>query len=846
MLRRGTLLIVALMALGSSAIGGDTSPDAERAAHKAFETRIRPILAARCFKCHSDEKQSGNLRLDHKSFMLTGGDSGPAIVPGKPAESLLVEAVTYESLEMPPSGKLPADEIALLTEWIASGAYWPEGEAATATRSAEPERITDADRAYWAFQPPRALPAPDVTAADEAVRKAHGRPSSWVVNEVDRFVLAGLAKAGLSPSREAEKSALLRRVTQDLTGLPPTGAELDAFLSDESAESYATVVDRLLASPRFGEHQARQWLDLVRYAESDGYKQDDYRPTAWRYRDYVVKSFNDDKPYDRFVAEQLAGDEIDPGNPDALVATGFYRHGIYEYNQRDVRGQWRDMLYDITDTVGDVFLATSIGCAKCHDHKFDPVLQKDYFRLQAFFSGLSFRDQELPASAYDAEFMAATERWHAATAEIRQRIEQFRRERYPDVSAKALAVFDKEFRAVWNKPPGERRPEDEPIIALMKLQVDGAAEGFAAKLKGQDKEDWKKLQEELARFEHLKPKQHPQARMVSEFGPAAPAVFIPDKQRQGAVEPGFLSVIDPEPADIPPQPAGAITSGRRTALARWLTSPNHPLTARIIVNRVWQSHFGKGLVSTPSDFGRLGDPPSHPELLDWLAVKLVENGWSLKWLHRQILLSSTYRQAADGDDAAGRSEGDRLASARGLEIDPQNRLLWHAPVRRLSGEQIRDAALAVSGEIDLAPGGEGTEIAANRRSVYTKVIRNKRDPLLDVFDFPERFASVSERNTTTSPTQSLYMINGDWMLARAAKLAERLMQEAPGGEDSRFRLAYRLALARDASVAEIERGVNFIYERRGNAEGIDLTKADAALVDFCHVLLNSSEFLYTD
>jgi len=830
----------------SSALG--ETPDAERdaARRKAFETHIRPLLAARCFKCHGDEKQSGNLRLDAKASMLTGGDSGAALVPGKPQESLIIDAINYETLEMPPSGKLPPEEIALLTEWVASGGYWPEGDAPGPAKTAPVERITDADRAYWAYQPPKAVTPPDVSQADASVAKAQGLQRSWARNPVDAFVLEKLSEAGIAPSAEAEKVALLRRVTQDVIGLPPTPAELDAFLSDESPEAYEKVVDRLLRSPRFGEHQARQWLDLVRYAESDGYKQDDYRPTAWRYRDYVVKSFNDDKPYDRFITEQLAGDEIDPNNPEALVATGFFRHGIYEYNQRDVRGQWRDMLNDITDCVGDVFLATSVGCARCHDHKFDAVLQKDYFRLQAFFSGLSFQDHDLPAAAYDADFTKSMQGWMEATADVRQRIEEFKAARYTDASTKALQIFDKEFRAIWNKPDAERRPEDEPIIALMRLQVDGAAEGFAAKLKGKDKEDWKKLQEELATFDGLKPKQQPQARTVSEFGPTAPVVFIPDKQRMGPVDPGFLSVIDPEPARIPAPAEDSPTSGRRSILARWLTQPDHPLTSRIVVNRIWQSHFGKGLVATPSDFGRLGDAPSHPGLLDWLAVKLVSNGWSLKSIHREILLSATYRQAAFSADDEGAPKGMTPAMVKAQELDPQNRLVWHAPVRRLGGEQIRDAALAVAGQLDERAGGEGTDIQEMRRSIYTKVVRNKRDPLLDVFDFPERFSSVGERNTTTSPTQSLFMVNGDWMLDRAKALAERLVREAPGGEDSRVRLAYRLAIARDATVSELERAVNFIYERRGEAGPAELAKVDAALVDFCHVLLNSNEFLYVD
>ncbi|MBX3442849.1 MAG: PSD1 domain-containing protein [Planctomyces sp.] len=838
------LLVPALMSAGRASepvpqvVADEVDLSAEQV--RFFESQIRPLLAERCFKCHGPDKQNGGLRLDARSGALHGGETGPAVVPGRPDESLLVEAIEYRSLEMPPSGRLPDDEIALLTGWIAAGAVWPDtGELPIRASSGE---LTDADRSYWAFQPPLAAEPPDVAESAAALRAAGVGYDDWSRGPIDQFVLATLRDAGLAPSPAADRITLLRRVHQDLTGLPPTPDDVDRFLSDETPEAYARVVDGLLASPRYGEHQARLWLDLVRYAESDGYKQDTYRPTAWRYRDYVIQSFNDDKPYDRFLAEQIAGDELEPDNPEARIATGFYRNGIYEYNQRDARGQWRDQLNDVTETFGDVFLAMSVGCARCHDHKFDPILQTDYYRLQAFFAGLSFYDGPFVSREDQRAHVEALQAWLDATADVRARIGEFTRDRYAGIEKAAIGKFSPDLQALWHRPVEERVPGDEQIIELLRLQVQEEINNFPKTLKGEALERWDALHAELAAFDSLKPQDLPATRLATEIGPAAPAVMVPDRPRLGPQPPGFLSVLDSAQADVVPLPQSPGTTGRRAALAQWLTSPEHPLTARIIVNRIWQMHFGRGLVATSSDFGRLSEPPTHPELLDALAVQLKDGGWRLKSLHREIVLSATYRQAGvAGQDA--QSPRLRLAS----QVDPENRWLWRAPLRRLAAEQIRDAALLVSGELDLAAGGEGGDHAGVRRSIYTKVIRNRRDPLQDVFDYPERIASVAERHVTTTPTQALLMANGDWVAQRAERFASRIVRDVPGGDDSRVRRAYQLAYGRSPTAVELERAAAYLFEEgRQTDPEREEPAIPAALVDLCHVLLNSSEFVYID
>lgn len=765
---------------------------------KFFEEHIRPLLVTQCVKCHGADKQSGDLRLDSRAGLLLGGESGPSVTPGKPEESLLIEAINYASYEMPPDGKLPDEQIALLTKWVELGAPWP-GEMAAAPVRAPGSKLTEADRNYWCFQPLQ-HPTPPVVAGDD-----------WSRTDVDRFLFARLQEAQLAPQAEADRLTLIRRATQIVTGLPPTLAEIDHFLSDDSPAAYETLIDRLLDSPRRGEHLAQFWLDLVRYAESDGYKADYYRPDAWRYRDYVVRAFNTDKPYDLFVMEQLAGDELNPHDPDALAATGYLRNGIYEYNQRDAETQWKTMLEDITDTTADAFLALGMGCAKCHDHKFDPILQADYFQLQAFFSNIGPRDgTPLATPAELAAHQAQLAAWEAATQEIRAEIAALETPHLQRLEADAVKAFIPELQAIWRKPAQDRSAYERQIAWLIGQQVIDAQKKLNDKFKDEAKTRRDELYARLKEFDALKPQPLPLGLTVADVAPQPSPLFIPGKPRLGEMTPAFLTVLGQSPPVIAPTEAAPDSTGRRAALARWLTQPDHPLTSRVIVNRLWQQCFGTGLVATPSDFGRLGEPPSHPELLDWLATEFVAHGWSLKWLQRELLLSAAFRQAS----VVSPSASDAINPE---EVDPANRLLWRFPVRRLRAEQIRDALLAVSGELDLAAGGASKDDSSTRRAVYLKVYRNQRDDVLDAFDFPDRITSSGERNVTTSPTQSLLMINSDWTLQRARQLARRVSQEVAGGDDSRIRHAYRLAFGRDPHEPELLRDAQFLQRRRDAA-----------------------------
>ncbi|MFV0445036.1 MAG: DUF1553 domain-containing protein [Planctomycetaceae bacterium] len=772
---------------------------------KFFEQHVRPLLVKKCFKCHGEEKQSGNLRVDSRGGLLAGGDSGPSIELGQPDESLLMEAVRYESYEMPPDGKLSDEQIDVLAKWVSIGAPWPGDDGTAPVRHLQ-SKITDEDREYWCFQPLRHS-APPVAAADH-----------WSRTPIDRFIWAQLCDAQLSPQPEADRLTLIRRATELVTGLPPSLAEVDAFLSDDAPQAYEQLIDRLLESPRRGEHLARFWLDLVRYAESDGYRADSFRPTAWRYRDYVIDAFNSDKPYDQFVSEQLAGDELDPGNPAALAATGFFRHGIYEYNQRDAETQWKTMQEDITDTTADTFLALGMGCAKCHDHKFDPILQSDYYQLQAFFSNIGPRDQVPLATPEEiASHREQQAHWETATAEIRDELRAMEQPKLDSMAAGAVKMFVPELQAIWHKPDEDRTAYERQIAWLIDEQVRSAQARLDDKFKEEAKVQRDALLARLKEFDNIKPQPLPVGRTITDIADTPTPLLIPGKSRLGEMVPAFLAVLDEPPPVIEPPPAAPHSSGRRAALARWMTRPEHPLTSRVMVNRIWQQCFGTGLVATPSDFGRLGECPSHPELLDWLATEFVSHGWSIKWLQKQILLSAAFRQASlpIAGDTASPPSGSFAAA---FMSDPGNRLLWHFPTRRLAAEQIRDAMLSASGELDLTAGGAGSDYNSHRRSVYVKVLRNSHEDLLDVFDFPDRITSSGERNVTTTPTQQLLMINSDFTVQRASALARRVSKEVAGGDDSRIRQAYRLTLGRDPGEKELLRAAEFLQKRR-DADG---------------------------
>ena len=801
------IFLFALLFSSTSGFGDDKDGKKFSKADAAFfETSIRPVLSKNCYGCHGPKKQKSGLRLDSKELMLEGSDSGEILVPGEIDDSLLIDVLERDEGQMPPGKRLSEGEISDLKHWVALGAPWP----VAASRETSTVGFSESEKNYWAFQP-LANSSPPVV------------DNKSIINDIDRFVSANLKTKNAELEPVASKIALMRRVYFDVVGVPPSPAEQKEFLEDSSENAYQKLVDRLLADKRYGEKWGRHWLDLVRYAESDGYKQDDYRPNAWRYRDYVIQSFNSDKPYDQFVIQQLAGDELDPNDPENLVATGFLRHWIYEYNQRDVRTQWDTILNDVTNVTGDVFLAMSMNCARCHDHKFDPILQKDYFRLKAFFAPLLPRDDiPLATRQQREEFVAKEKIWLEKTKLIREQIDEIETVYHQKKMGPEIQKFPLDIRPMMKKASLERDSFETQLTDLAFRQVKKlTADEMSKKLKGDVKKRWETLRLELAKFDSIKPKPLPKVLAVTDTGSDAPETLISDDASAGPIQPGILSVIDE--SDFPvsivanslPGDLREKTTGRRLALAKWIASKDNALTTRVIVNRIWQHHFGTGIVKSSSDFGTLGQPPADPQLLDWLTRKFINDGWKFKSLHRLILMSATYRQATS------KSVNPRLIPFR------------HS-IRRLDAEQIRDAMLSVSGELDEKQGGPGSDLNSVRRTIYTKVIRNRRDPFLDVFDAPDNFNSTSQRNRTTTPTQSLLMINGGWTLKRATQFAKRVSEKK--NVQDKIEFAYRLAFCRSPSGSELASGMAFLGEAPEQSE----------LVDYCHVLLNSNEFLYVD
>ncbi len=717
--------------------------------------------------------------------------------------------------------------------------------------AAEAERkdFTLAQKRWWAFQPIReqAPPLPNLS-------------------RIDSFVHAKLQAKGLAPNPSADKVTLLRRATLDLTGVPPTPEETQAFVADSSPQAFAKVVDRLLASSRYGERWGRHWLDLARYADSEGFKADETRPNIWRYRDYVIQSLNADKPYDRFVQEQLAGDEMFPGDPQALVATGFNRHFPDEYNARNLYQRRQELLNDITDVVGSTFMGLTFGCARCHDHKFDPILHKDYYRLQSFFAGLHIDDaavlsSQQQQSAHEKQLKV----WETATAEVRAEIGALLKAQREYRVKENYDKFPEGIQQSVDTDPAKRTPMQWQMYYKAMPQLTFDDKEVAKGLKGEAKATYAKLEAKLRTFDALKPAELPIAMTMVEDAAAVPKTHI---LRGGAydaeeaeVQPGFLSILDASDISVTPPMAGK--SGRRTALAKWLTDAKNPLTARVIVNRVWHYHFGRGLVGTPSDFGVMGERPSHRELLDDLAFRFMRDGWSLKKLHREIMLSQTYQQSSD-------------TVAASAQADPENKLLWRFNRRRLEGESLRDSMLTVSGLLNAKmygpgvfpplPAGVETRGGwkanealdeARRRSIYIFVRRNTRYPMFEAFDMPDTHESCARRNQTVTPSQALELMNSDLVLDWSKGLAARVLNDAGLSRDAMVDRAYRLVYSRPASAEEktlaqefFTRHQSVLEARPGSLtlpdklpEGVKPVEA-AVLVDLCHALLNSNEFLY--
>jgi hypothetical protein len=803
-----------------------------RADEVAFERDVLPILEKRCSKCHGEKRQKGKLRVDTLAGIARGGESGAIIArgvdgvaSGKPEESRLLVAISWkdDDFRMPPKSRIPDDEMVVLRRWIEQGAR----ELASVSISAkDADRFSAEDRAYWFF---RQLERPSPPSS----------PSGDVENPIDAFVLARLSAANLEMAPAAERRTLIRRLSYDLRGGPPSPEEIAAFLLDDSLEAYEKLVDRILASPGYGERWARHWLDLVRYSDSNGYRADEYRPYVWRYRDWVVGAFNDDKTYDRFVSEQLAGDELHSDDRNALVATGFLRLWPYESNQKDVRRQWSDIVNDITDVTGAVFLGLSMGCARCHDHKFDPILQEDYYRLRAFVGtilpkrGLTLGSRQEKRD-YDASFAL----WEEKTRSIREKIRDIETRHYAKPAEKSIIRFPEEFQPVLRAKYDTLAPLEKQQRTIGRWQVEKEAGSVGKAVKGKDAERRKQLIATLEEFDRLKPKPLAEITAVVDVGPVAPINRIPGKTKRGDVLPGYLSIFDPKPAAFARVDKSLRSSGRRATLVRWLTRKDNQLTTRVIVNRIWQYHFGRGIVATANDFGRQGESPTHPELLEWLATEFIERGWGFKDLHRSILLSRVYRQ---------RSVVPKSRHAR--ESDDGNTLLWRMRVRRLSAEQLRDAMLTASGELAARMGGAGVEEASTRRAIYMKVLRNKRASMMDAFDGPDGFNSCARRDHTTTAPQALLLLNGEWTLKRATAMARRVEREAAEEPSRRIERAYEIALGRLPDDDERSGARSFLARQAAliAVRSKDEKKAAAgALVDLCHALFNANEFLYVD
>jgi mono/diheme cytochrome c family protein len=903
-----------------------------------FAREVRPIFEKHCYECHGAKKQKSGLRLDVKAAALKGGDDhGPNIVPGKVQESSLLHAVasTDKDERMPPKGEaLSAADIATLTAWIEQGAVWPDG--ADLVNIANP-------RDHWSFQPV-ANPAPPAT-ADQA----------WPRNAIDRFVLARLEGEGLRPAPEAERRVWLRRVSFELTGLPPSPEQVARFVEDTRPDAYERIADELLKSPRYGEHWAQHWLDVVRYADTHGFEVNTERPNAWPYRDYVIRAFNDDTPYDRFIREQIAGDKT-----GADAATGFLvtasvllsgQIGKDEPSKRQAR---QDSLDEIVTNIGQTFLGLTVGCARCHDHKFDPIPQRDYYAMQAFVAGVQYEDRDLRTPEAEARRKEIAN-MKAQLAKIDQDLAGFaplaksgaerppvnarvNTDRFAPVKAKRvrftikatnnlepcideLEVFDTTGRNVALARDGVTATSSGDTVVADRHELRQVNDGqygnsrswmsnekgkgwvaleLAAEAQidrvvwGRDREgkftdrlavdyvievadvsgEWRAVADASDRAtvgsaEKNSKKDKPAAFSTQGLSPeetkAANALLkqrtaleakmkfadsglmafagtfrAPDdihllnrgdpEKPKAAIAPAALSVLGASP--LPPETA---EQERRVALAEWIASPRNPLTARVMVNRIWQGHFGTGLVETPSDFGHNGAKPSHPELLDWLAGEFMRSGWSVKQLHRLIVLSATYRQANRIDAAA-------------LARDADDRLLWRYPSRRLEAEMIRDTMLFVSGRLDLKMYGPGFNLFDKRgglsgfqpvesysgdglrRMIYAHKVRREREAVFGAFDCPDAGQATARRRASTTPIQALNLFNSQFTIDESNAFAARVQREAGGEVDEQIRRVYQHALSRDASADELHEAAAVAREH--------------GLATLCRALFNSNEFLF--
>jgi len=776
----------------------------------SFSRDVKPILARRCFACHGPDVGEGGLRLHEREPALAALDSGShAIVPGEIDASVLLDRVSAkdEYERMPPAGKaLTQEEIDILRRWIVDGARYEK---------------------HWAFVPPQQHEPPQLD-------------SRWAKNPIDAFVLQTLRVNSLNPAPEASRRTLARRAYYDLTGLPPTSEQLRKFAANNSPTAWEDLIDDLLDSPHYGEQWARHWLDLVRYAETNSFERDGTKPNAWKYRDYVIRSFNDDKPYDEFLREQLAGDELDTVTNDSIIATGYYRLGIWDDEPADPLLAQYDAWDDIVSTTGQAMLGLTFGCARCHDHKIDPIPQADYYALVAFFADVTpygERGDQETNSQWDfsnPELVAARQAQRAKIAEMEREtvaMEAVGIKRMPAADQR-LAETPERQKVLDEKLPKYLNASEWQLYDKSKYKLEAARRAL------------NELPQPEMALALATCNPHPEpTRILARGNPAAP---------EDVVEPRFPKLFgDPAPK-IPPAAKNSRSAGRRRVLAEWIASPDNLLTARVIVNRVWQHHFGRGLVRSSNNFGELGTPPTHPELLDYLALWLIDHNWQLKPLHRLIMTSNTYRMSSEGNPQA-------------LAFDPTNDLLWRFDLRRLNAEEIRDSMLVATGEFNpkmLGPSfyptlpnevlatqsnpgdgwGESSEVEQCRRSIYVFMKRSLLPPLLSAFDFPDMDSSCEARFITTQPAQALTLVNGKFAHDRAAKLAERVSQESGPGLHERAARAFYLVLGRqptDDEFADAAALLELLQKKHDQSP-------ERALRYWCLALFNLNEFVYLD
>ncbi len=790
-----------------------------------FVEDVLPVLQAKCVSCHGPQKQEGGLRLDSLAAARKGGESGPAIVPGQIDKSLLVKAISFRDLDlqMPPKQKLSDKQIQSLTQWVKAGAVWPQTIPISSGDETQATAIGDA------FTDKR-NPIRKLFRGERLDLWSLKQPRGYGSDRIDAFILKRLAEVGLQPSPAADRRTLIQRLTFDLTGLPPSVEELAAFVADKTPDAYQKLVNRLLDSPRYGERQARLWLDVVRYADTNGYERDEFRPLAWQYRDYVIRSFNQDKPFDQFVREQLAGDELVDGAPktpaeaDMLIATGFLRLGQWDSTASIFQEEPRlraEMMADLTNTTASAFLGLTMSCCQCHDHKYDPLSQADHFRMRAFFAGVTSRDDlAISLAAEQAEIdqhNADLDQQAAALKTEQEKLDKANKQRHEELKAKLVELTSK---------------KREPSRAM------GATDS----------------------------------------GATAPATHVFDQgdfaSPRAEVSPGFPSFLTPAAAAI--QPPRANTTGRRLALAHWIVSAENPWTARVIVNRIWQQHFGKGIVETPNDLGFSGARPTHPELLDWLAVEFVKRGWSIKELHRLIVNSETYRRRSTGGSPVSALQASRL------HYGTQN-------IRRLDAETLRDSLLAVSGLLkpydsgkplwpavpeelrhaqpailEAEKGGDGGRMQGwytdpieqtDVRSVFLVRKRCLPIPFLQAFDLPDTTVSCARRDMTVVAPQALMLLNSPEGIRYAQAFADRVQGSSTKlsfDDDAQtgklIATIFEQALHRHSTPDETSLATAFLRRHRDQhalKEPPDRAPK-LALTDLCRAVLNLNEFAYID